>query len=171
MNPAILQSTISDLAMVLDLFHRAIQFQKENNYIGWQHIDKEFIENDIRQGHLYKVVDEEKLFAIFCVCYNDQLIWREKDKGDAIYLHRIVLNRQYAGLKIFRTILDWAIEHARKMKLAYIRMDTWATNTKLINYYKGYGFRFIENCTTEDTPHLPIQNRNLNVALLEFDIS
>jgi hypothetical protein len=47
-------------------------------------------------------------------------------------------------------------------------MDTWADNYKIIEYYKSFGFVFIENYKTPDTPELPIQNRNLNVALLEL---
>ena len=49
-------------------------------------------------------------------------------------------------------------------------MDTWAGNEKLINYYKSYGFRFIENYTTANTEDLPEQHRNLKVALLELTI-
>ena len=48
-------------------------------------------------------------------------------------------------------------------------MDTWADNTKIIAYYKSYGFKFIENYKTTNDSELPIQNRNLNVALLEMD--
>jgi len=50
-------------------------------------------------------------------------------------------------------------------------MDTWAENTKLIGYYQKDGFQFIENYTTEDSTDLPIQHRNLNVALLELEVS
>lgn len=170
MNLSILPATTDDLPMIINLFDRAIQYQKKNNYIGWQSMDKQFIENDVHQGLLYKICSGEKLVGIFCICFMDKLIWREKERGDAIYLHRIVLNREYQGLKMFKTVLHWAVEQARKKSLMYIRMDTWAANSKLIDYYKGYGFRFIENYTTLDTVDLPAQHRNLNVALLEFEI-
>ncbi len=171
MNQTILPATIEDLSTVINLFDRAIQYQKENNYIGWKSMDKQFIETDIRQGLLYKILSEDKILGIFCVCFIDQLIWREREKGDAIYLHRIVLNREYQGSKIFRTVLHWAIDQSRKRNFKYVRMDTWAANSKLIDYYKEYGFRFIENYTTKDTMDLPVQHRNLNVALLEFEVS
>jgi ribosomal protein S18 acetylase RimI-like enzyme len=47
-------------------------------------------------------------------------------------------------------------------------MDTWADNERLIDYYKSFGFEFIEYYRTTDAAELPIQNRNLNVALLEM---
>jgi ribosomal protein S18 acetylase RimI-like enzyme len=171
MEPRIIPATHADLNIILRLFERAIQYQKENNYIGWKSMDGKFIETDIQQGLLYKVLSEDRILGIFCVCFIDKLIWRDKENGDAIYLHRIVLNREYAGVKIFRTVLHWAIKYAKKNSLKYVRMDTWAENTKLIGYYKNYGFRFIENYTTENTRDLPVQHRNLNVALLEFEIA
>lgn len=171
MNQTIIPATSIDLEYVLELFEKAIQYQKENNYIGWQSMDKEFIETDIHKGLLYKVVSEEKILGIFCVCFVDKLIWRDKENGNAIYLHRIVLNREYAGAKVFKTILHWAINYSKVNNLNYVRMDTWAENSKLIDYYKKYGFRFIENYTTADTKDLPAQHRNLTVALLEYEVS
>jgi predicted lactoylglutathione lyase len=50
-------------------------------------------------------------------------------------------------------------------------MDTWADNKKIIDYYKSFGFEFIENYKTTNATELPIQNRNLNVALLEMELN
>ncbi len=41
-------------------------------------------------------------------------------------------------------------------------MDTWADNSKLIEYYKSFGFEFIKNYKTTNAPELPIQNRKLD---------
>ncbi|HMP91610.1 MAG TPA: hypothetical protein PKD90_01975 [Phnomibacter sp.] len=92
------------------------------------------------------------------------------EKGDAIYLHRIVVNQTTKGIKIFPHVLAWAIRIAWKQGLRYIRMDTWANNNKLIRYYESYGFKPIENYTTPNTPALPQQHRKLTVMLLEFTI-
>lgn len=170
MNHTIRQATDRDLNSILDLFEKAIQFQKRNNYIGWSGIDRQFIQSDITQGLLYKVCVNEDIIGVFCVCYVDQLIWRDKEKGDAIYLHRIVLNRESQGVKIFPTVLNWAIDQVRQRGFKYVRMDTWAENLKLISYYQAYGFRLVENYTTENTMSLPEQHRNLHVALLEFEV-
>jgi predicted GNAT family N-acyltransferase len=83
------------------------------------------------------------------------------ERGDALYLHRIVLNRDFTGEKLFIKVLEWALEHATNCGKKYVRMDTWADNAKIIDYYKSYGFRFIENYTTADTTDLPVQHRNL----------
>ncbi len=40
----------------------------------------------------------------------------------------------------------------------------------IIDYYKSCGFYFIENYRTPNAENLPDQHRNLNVALLEFNV-
>lgn len=92
------------------------------------------------------------------------------EKSDAIYLHRIVVNPNYKGQKQFEKVLNWSIEEGHKKNLKHIRMDTWAENQNIIDYYKSFGFKFIENYTTENTLDLPEQHRNLNVALLEMKL-
>jgi mannose-6-phosphate isomerase-like protein (cupin superfamily) len=58
----------------------------------------------------------------------------------------------------------------KKKQLTAVRIDTWAANEKLIAYYKSYGFQFIENYTTPNDEGLPLQHRNLHVALLELEV-
>ncbi len=50
-------------------------------------------------------------------------------------------------------------------------MDSWADNKKIIDYYKSFGFELTEICKTSNADELSIQNRNLNVALLELKLS
>ncbi len=166
----IVNASSDDLNIIYHLFDEAILFQKKNNYIGWSSYDENYIKADIKNGLLFKMLTNDTIACIFSICYTDILIWREKEKGNAIYLHRIVLNQKFKGEKIFQKILNWAIDLIISKNLRYIRMDTWADNEKIIGYYKSYGFKFIENYTTPNTENLPIQHRNLKVALLEFDI-
>lgn len=163
-------ASIDDLPVIYEMFEQAIAFQKRNNYIGWQDYDKAFIRSDVENKLLFKITKGDNIICIFCICFDDFLIWRHREKGDAIYLHRIVLNQSFKGEKVFRNVLDWAISFAKEKGLKYIRMDTWAANAKIIAYYESYGFKFIENYTTPGTDELPIQHRNLNVALLELEL-
>jgi len=161
-------ATLNDLPVIYSLFEEAIDYQQKNNYTGWKNYDKAFLQRDVESGLLYKIVNNETICGIFSICYADPLIWREKEKGDALYLHRIVANRHVNGGPVFEQVLDWAKHFAQGKQLRFIRMDTWAENNKLIGYYRNYGFSFVETYTTPDTPDLPLQHRNLSVALLEL---
>ena len=169
-NNLIVQTTKGDLPIVLWLFEEAMKLRNQNGYKVWDNIDQKGIEQDILEGLQYKIVNGKDIVCIFSIQYNDPFIWHNLDKNDAIYLHRIVVNQNYKGQKQFEKVLFWTIEHAIQQNRKFIRMDTWADNQQLIDYYKSFGFRFIKNYQTTDTKELPTQNRNLNVALLELTL-
>lgn len=166
----IFNTTRDDLDIILWIFQQAIDLQGKSGYKVWEGIDKITLLKDIDNGHQYKIVKDSKVLCIFSVQYKDPFIWRERDQDDAIYLHRVVVNPDYKGQKQFLKVLNWAKEVAEERNLRFVRMDTWADNEKIIEYYKSFGFEFFENYTTADTPELPVHNRNLNVALLEIDL-
>ena len=161
---------MSDLSLIFNLFDQSITYQEKRGYPTWRNYDKNAIIRDIENKNQYKVVVDSATAIVFSVCYTDKVIWRDFEKGDAMYLHRIVVNPAFKGQKLFGVILDWAIKHSKQKKLTSIRMDTWAANPTIVNYYKGFGFSFVENYTTPETPELPIHNRNLALTLLEFKI-
>lgn len=167
----IVKTTKDDRKDISWLFEQAMDLQGKNGYKVWEEIDKAALEKDIEEGLQYKIVRDDNLLCIFSIQHNDPLIWRDRDKNDAIYLHRIVVNPNFKGQKQFQKVLNWAKQFAQSNNLRYVRMDTWADNAKIIDYYKSFGFEFIENYKTTNASELPIQNRNLNVALLELKLA
>jgi ribosomal protein S18 acetylase RimI-like enzyme len=164
----IVNTTNGDLDKILWFFEQAMEMQGKNGYKVWSGIDKTALEKDIENGLQYKIVRDNDILCIFSIQHNDPFIWRYRDQNDAIYLHRIVVNPNFKGQRQFEKVLNWTKQFAGQKNLKFVRMDTWADNEKIIDYYKSFGFEFIENYKTTNTPELPIQNRNLNVALLEM---
>lgn len=167
----IINTTKDDLVEVIWIFQKAIELQGKNDYKVWNNIDKEALEKDIENQLQYKVMLNNEIICVFSIQFSDPFIWREKDKGDAIYLHRMVVHPTSRGQKLFKTVLNWAKRFAYARKFKYVRMDTWADNKKIIKYYKSHGFVFVENYKTTNAPELPIQNRNLEVVLLEIELN
>ncbi len=166
----IINTANEDLPLIYKLFEHSITYQEKNGYPVWRNYDKNAIVQDIADKNQYKVVIDGQVGIVFSVRYSDKVIWREMDKGESIYLHRIVVNPAFKGQKLFGAILDWCIQHVKQKNLGNIRMDTWAANPNIIEYYKGFGFTFIENYTTPDSPALPVHNRNLALTLLEYTL-
>lgn len=160
----------NDLPVIYKLFDDSILYQEKNGYISWRGYDQQAIIRDIQNGDQYKIVVGNQVAIVFSVCYTDKIIWRTMDKNDSIYLHRIVVNPAFKGQQLFGRILDWAIGQAKSKGLQFVRMDTWAENKNIIDYYKKFGFVFIENYTTPDTVELPAHNRKLSLALLEYKL-
>jgi len=167
-NFKIANTTRADFNEILWLFEQAMALQGKNGYKVWNGIDKIALEKDIENGLQYKIVRDTDILCIFSIQHNDPFIWRDRDQNDAIYLHRIVVNPNFKGQRQFEKVLNWAKQFARQKNLKFVRMDTWADNEKIIDYYKSFGFAFIEYYKTTNAPELPIQNRDLNVALLEM---
>jgi ribosomal protein S18 acetylase RimI-like enzyme len=170
-NIRILKTTLSDFDTILWLFDSAMELRGKNGYKVWESIDKVALQNDIAKGFQFKVVNNKNILCVFSIQFTDPFIWRTKDQNDSVYLHRIVVNPNFRGQKQFEKVLNWAKQLVQENNLKFIRMDTWADNLKLINYYLSFGFQFIENYKTENESELPLQNRNLNVALLEMKVS
>jgi ribosomal protein S18 acetylase RimI-like enzyme len=166
-----LYTDITDLPQIFELFECSILYQEKKGYPVWRNYDKNAIIKDIETGNQYKVVVDSAIAIVFSVRYSDKIIWRDLDTGNSIYLHRIVVNPAFKGQRLFGTILEWVIEHSKQKGLSSIRMDTWAANPTIIEYYKSFGFEFIENFTTPDSEELPVHNRNLALTLLEYKLN
>ncbi len=169
-NYKIENTILTDLEFIYDLFDHAVRYQVEKGLPAWKGFDKNALVTDVENKNQYKVIRDSQIGIVFSVCYADKVIWRHREKGDAVYLHRIAVNPAFKGQKLFALILDWTFEHAKQKGLNFIRMDTWADNRALIEYYKSFGFSFIENFTTPDSLELPSHNRNLPIALLEIKL-
>jgi ribosomal protein S18 acetylase RimI-like enzyme len=71
----------------------------------------------------------------------------------AVYLHRLITARKYAGNGLGEHLIDWAAERARAAYGAkWIRIDVWATNTDLHRYYEKLGFEPCGRCPDDNYP-------------------
>ena len=170
-NYSISPTSIADLPFIYSLFDEAIEYQKRNQYPVWKSYDKDVLQQDIKDGRQFKILVNNQITWIFSYCLSDPVIWRQRDRGDAIYLHRIVVNPTFKGQKNFGKILTWSINFVQKQQLKFIRMDTWANNPSLVNYYLDFGFEIVDYFTTPNSLDIPIQQRNNEVVLLEFKVT
>ena len=166
----IINTGMSDLEQVFDFFEHSITYQEKKGYPVWRNYDRNAVIQDIKDGNQYKVIVDLKTAIVFSVRYSDKVIWRDLDKGNSIYLHRIVVNPEFKGQRLFGLILDWVIDHSKQKGFNSIRMDTWAANPAIITYYESFGFTFVETFTTPDSQELPVHNRNLALTLLEYKL-
>jgi ribosomal protein S18 acetylase RimI-like enzyme len=164
---SITHTTPADIDSICNLFDAAIEFQRKHNYPVWAKFEGEVLMNFIEEQLQYKITIDNEIAMIFNADYSDKVTWREYDQGNAVYLHHIVVNPKHKGQKLLGLVIDWAIQHATEKQLPYVRLDTWGSNTALIDYYIGFGFRFVEFFKTPDIPEIQPYYRGLELALLE----
>ena len=166
----ITHTSTQDTELISWLFEQAMQLQGQNGYYVWKTLDTEALRREIEHGSQYKVVRGTDILCVFSIQYTDPFIWRERDQHDAVYLHRIVTNPLFKGQRQFEKVLNWTRHLAQRHGRHFIRMDTWAINEKLLAYYASFGFEVVERYLTPDIPELLLQNRGLDLALLQLTL-
>jgi ribosomal protein S18 acetylase RimI-like enzyme len=95
-------------------------------------------------------------------------LWTAKEREvEAVYLHRLVVHRDYAGLGLGAELIDWAGREgaSQQRNAALIRIDVWTDNNALHDYYRGLGFRYVATRRTKDrTPSGALFERPLTTA-------
>ncbi|WP_165970516.1 GNAT family N-acetyltransferase [Actinomadura sp. 6K520] len=80
-------------------------------------------------------------------------LWTAQERETAaVYLHRLVIHRAYAGLGLGAELIDWAGRKgaSQQRKAELIRIDVWTDNTELHDYYRRLGFKDVAIRTTSD---------------------
>lgn len=71
----------------------------------------------------------------------------------AVYVHRLITARKYAGCGLGAELIDWAgLRGRRKNRARWIRIDVWGTNTGLHDYYRRKGFKPCGYCADPGYP-------------------
>lgn len=156
-----------DLAHVLALFDAALAWQAQAGRGRWAGIDASAIATDLAAHRVFAMEDEHGEALVFTLLEADPAIWGEREMGDALYLHRVVVRPERRGERRFPALVKWAEAEARRRGRTRLRLDTWLEAEGLQAYYAACGFARVGELTTPDDPRLPVQNRNLAVALME----
>ncbi len=81
------------------------------------------------------------------------MLWTEAERRvPAVYLHRLIVGREYSGLGVGAWLVDWATRRAvAEYGAVETRIDVWTDNRALHRYYLGIGFGFVrvaQDCGT-----------------------
>jgi GNAT superfamily N-acetyltransferase len=164
-------STAEDTSTIFQLYRLATEYQRTNGYNLWKQFDKELIDTEIKEERHWKISIDGEIACIFSIFYNDPLLWGEMDNDTSIYLHRIATNPKFKGRGMTRLIIDWAKEKARKTNRKFIRMDTWADNKNLSDYYINCGFNIVGyRKLDKEARGLPKHYSTLSLVLFEIVI-
>lgn len=165
----IINCTKTDISNILSLYEFARNLQLERKMVVWPYFENKFIEKEINEEKQWKIVLDNIIACNWAIAFEDREIWGEKDKNDAIYIHRICTNPTLRGNKYIEKIVDWAKQYAKLKGKKYVRLDTLGNNTKLINHYTSAGFNFLGMYKLTDTEKLPLHyQKEPNCCLFEI---
>jgi GNAT superfamily N-acetyltransferase len=100
------------------------------------------VRRGLELGETWIVWDGDVPAATMTICQRaNPDVWPEGDKEDAVYIHRLVVSRAYAGRELGGLMIDWAVQRElRTRQVEWVRVDVWSTNSGLHDYYERQGF-------------------------------
>ncbi|MFI0485206.1 GNAT family N-acetyltransferase [Actinomadura sp. 9N215] len=83
---------------------------------------------------------------------HEELWTAEERDTEAVYLHRLVIHRDYAGGGLGAELIDWAGRKgaSQQRNTELVRIDVWTDNDELHAYYRRQGFEDVAVRTTSD---------------------
>ena len=131
--------------LVLEQLKEAAIWLKDHDIDYWQNwhnpsdLHKNWIKEGLKKEQFYGVYEDAQLIGIFRLQYNDELFWcKRNDKAG--YVHSFTTNLKMSGQGVGYRILDKITELLQENGSDYLRLDCGIENTKLIKFYKKYGF-------------------------------
>ncbi|WP_433032441.1 GNAT family N-acetyltransferase [Actinomycetospora sp. CA-053990] len=145
-----------DLHAVLNLFREATAWLASKNVDQWQWEPRvEQVRGDIEDGNVFVGEDEDgRIIATVTVdTFADADFWGPEDDPDsALYVHRMIVARDHAGLGIGDELTSWVEQFAGALGYDHVRLDCYRSNTGLHHYYKTHGWTHVR---TVDAPWRP----------------
>jgi GNAT superfamily N-acetyltransferase len=133
---------------------------------------------DDREKRVYEALLDQETWLLFdrhlpigtvsIKLIGQEHLWTAEEREiEAVYLHRLVIDRGYAGIGLGAELIDWAgRKGASQQKNAeLIRIDVWTDNDELHDYYRGQGFQDVAVRQTPDrTPSGALFQRPLSLT-------
>ncbi len=150
------RASMEDMNTVLKLLVNAAEWIQTKETTQW-----DYYLNDL-EGSTQEVKDSIQNGSTFLFYKNEQPIatvtlestpsewdidmWEDEVDDPVVYLHRVVVDREYAGNGLGNQILDWSENFVREKGMEKMRFDCLASNERLNAYYqKRYPLKEIKN--------------------------
>ena len=144
-----------DFPLILELYAGARDLQRERGKVVWPDFDAALMKAEIAEGRQWKMLIDGRVACNWAVTFSDKQIWEEKDRDDAIYIHRLCTHPEFRGQRLLDRVIEWARRYAREQGRRYIRLDTLGNNAGLIRHYRSAGFDYLGIVRLSDTSGLP----------------
>ena len=136
------QATGLDSGTVADILSEAARWLDQSGMSMWR-------ADELLPAHVAADVDAGLFFIAECdgtaagvVKFQlmDMMFWPDVPQGQSAFVHRLAVRRQFAGGGVSSALLRWAVERARSLGRAYLRLDCEASRPRLRAIYERFGF-------------------------------
>lgn len=144
--------TVSKGAMneVVVLLNGVTRKLLDKNINQWKYpCDERFVAEDILNGRLIAIKNEEKIIGVFSIKEVSSFFDITSEENIILYVYRIAVDTNFQGEGIGALILDYCKDYGKdKEKEMYL--DCWQGNKKLRSFYETHGLIYIRDYPEED---------------------
>lgn len=142
------QAKAEDTEAVMALLFKTAQWFQSRGSSQWSGLlvgeDSHNTREVIKNGNVFVFKDGILIAAMVMLLTEaspwDRELWGEEGHEEALYVHRLAVDRDYAGRGLGSAILNW-VEHGIAIEgKSNIRLDCIGTNETLYHFYSKAGF-------------------------------
>lgn len=151
---------------IMRLFEKARLWHGEVGVSPWPEFDESEVKGNIVDGAVYVLTLNDLVIGTATVFEEDPLIW--EDAEPAFYVHRMATDRAFKGNGLSRVMIGHLAEEAKSVGKASLRLDCWAENEKLKEFYRSLGFKMLHDVFMGEAHSLPAHYWNSTTTLFEM---
>ncbi|MDN4524473.1 GNAT family N-acetyltransferase [Fictibacillus fluitans] len=143
------QAVAAETGEIMGLLVRTAQWLQSKGSLQWNELlegkDVHGMAQSITDGDVFVFKKEGRVVGVVMLPQDarewDLDLWGS-DQPEAIYLHRLAIDRGAAGKNLGKDILNWVTEGIIFEGKTMIRLDCIATNESLNTFYREAGFTY-----------------------------
>lgn len=135
-------ATPADLPALFALYDEAARWLTAAGIAQWPvPFPVHFLTSAIARGAQFVRRENGEIAAALSLRDSDPKFWGDAGKdGSALYVHRLVVARAHAGNNLGGDLLAWVERRTAQVGKRALRLDCWAGNARLRQYYQDAGF-------------------------------
>jgi predicted N-acetyltransferase YhbS len=140
-------ATADDAAQVWEVLDSAAGWLVGRGIHQWPHpYPRGLVERACADGSVRVGCRDGQILATMRTLRNDPDVWGD-DLLPALYIHSLACRRDPSARGSGGVLLGWAARAAAADGLAAVRLDCWAQNQPLRDYYARAGFQHVDDVT------------------------
>jgi GNAT superfamily N-acetyltransferase len=143
MNILVRQATPDDADSVSGVLREAANWLESKGWPLWQlnELSPSGIASDVNAGQYYIAECDGKSAGVVRFQLEDPLFWPDVAEGQSAFIHRLAIQRQFAGQGVSGALLKWAVGKTKSLERDFLRLDCAADRSRLRAVYERFGFR------------------------------
>lgn len=150
-------ATPADVDDVVFLRKNATEWLRNKRTDQWQkpwpsaEAERERLLQGLENGKTWIVRLSSEPAATFTIDeFSDPHLWTELEQSErALYVHRLIVHRNYSGVKLGTALMDLIEVLASHGGYEWLRVDVWTSNIELQQYYRGLGFEHVRTIESD----------------------